>query len=199
MSGKKLSRDEVEKRRAALRRECRDYAPTRGGYQCQHYAGKGGCKREDYFMCVVWAKRHPEQMYHLEQSARPGSRRSQREQTPEQAQAAAEPTAEPVAQPPRAQVFDLARHGIEKHDDDRHLLAHPELLTEEAIEALCALGIEITVQTSTGMEVTLVPELTEKDRCELTFSHARTIVMVLQVFPGATVAQIVKPAQQEVS
>jgi hypothetical protein len=197
MAGRRLSREEVQKRRAALRAECRDYAPTRGGYQCQHYAGDGACKRPDYFMCVVWAKRNPEAMYHVEQRKTEPKSRQEPESPPDKPQKPEEKYPDkPTA---TAQVYDLSRHGVSKRDDGHHLLEKPELLTEEAIDALCKLGIEVTVKTSVGMEVTLVPKLTSADRCELTFEHARTLVMVLQVFPGATVQQIVKPKQEEAS
>ena len=143
MAGRKLSREETEKRRASLRAECRDYVPTRGGHQCQHYAGKGACKHDDYFMCVVWAKRHPEQMYHLQQRERPRAPAKQEGPPPQ-------PEAKYPDKKPSAQVHDLSAHGVRKHDDGRHLLEHPELLTEEAIDALCKLGIEVMVKTATG-------------------------------------------------
>ena len=194
MANRKLTREEVEKRRASLRAECRDYAPTRGGYQCQQYAGDGACKRDDYFMCVVWAKRNPEQMYHVPNKADQAS--SPSAEKPELSVPSQQPEAKYPEKSPTAQVYDLSSHGVAKKDDGRHLLEKPELLTEQAIEALAALGIEVTVKTSCGMKVTLVPKLTDSERCELTFAQARTLVMVLQVFPGATVEQITKPKQE---
>jgi hypothetical protein len=82
---------------------------------------------------------------------------------------------------------------VNKRDDGRHLLDKPELLTEAAVESLSKLGIEVTVTTKKGMEITLVPKLTSDERCELTFEHARTLVMLMQAFPGSTIEQIVKP------
>jgi hypothetical protein len=195
MAGRRLSREEVQKRRESLRSECRDYVPTRGGHQCQHYAGEGACKRPDYFMCVVWAKRNPEAMYHVERPAK----KSPSEKPSEPRRDAVQPEEKYPSKPATAQVYDLSAHGVARRDGGQHLLEHPELLTEAAVAALCKLGIEVTVKTSAGTEVTLVPELTEAERCELTFEHARTIVMVLQVFPGATIEHIVKPKKQEAS
>ena len=197
MASRKLSREEVEERRKSLRAECKDYSPTRGGHQCLQYAGEGACKRDDYFMCVVWAKRHPEEMYHVLQREKPKVKQEQDRPKRGRRQAKRDPAPETKQQasPPKAQVHDLASHGIQKQEDGRHLLEKPELLTESAIASLCALGIEVTVKTSSGVEVTLVPKLTSGARCELTFEHARTLVMVLQVFPGATVEQITKPKE----
>lgn len=202
MTNRKLSREEIEQRRVGLRQECRDYAPTRGGYQCQHYAGKGACKRDNYFMCVVWAKRHPDEMYTVTDREKPPApkeepkrRGSMKDQSAHQPQP--EPQPRPPARKPAAQVYDLSRYGVKKNVDGRHLLEKPELLTEKAVESLSALGIEVTVKTSAGVEVTLVPKITGKQRCELTFEHARTLVMVLQVFPDATVEQIIKPDNEE--
>jgi hypothetical protein len=155
-------------------------------------------------MCVVWAKRNPEAMYHVEQRKKPEPQKSEpaagrRESTAHGKNAVTPPEQKYPDKPAPAQVYDLSSYGVDKRDDSRHLLDKPELLTEEAIGALCKLGIEVTVKTDAGMEVTLVPKLTGADRCELTFEHARTLVMVLQVFPGATVQQIVKPNQEEAS
>lgn len=195
MPEKKLSREQVQKRRENLRSECRDYAPTRGGYQCQHYAGKGACARDDYFMCVVWAKRHPEQMYHLD--LRDG------EASTETSTAT---TAAHDQQPPpnemrgkRRQVHDLEGGGAIKSEQGRHLLVKPELLTERAVEALSSLGLEVVVQTTSGGEVVIVPENTGQSRCEITFAHARTLVMILQVFPGASVKKIRSAGNKETS
>lgn len=201
MAGHKLSREEVEKRRVSLRAECQDYAPTRGGHQCQQYAGRGACKRDDYFMCVVWAKRHPEEMYHLQQEQQESRKRepAQRAKEPAPPQQERQPEEKYPAKPAAARVYDLSNYGVAKKDDGRHLLDKPELLTGQAVEALSALGIEVTVKTSAGMEVTLVPALTDADRCELTFESARTLVMVLQVFPGATIEQITLPTKEKVS
>lgn len=199
MADRKLSREEVEKRRGSLREECKDYAPVRGGYQCQQYAGGGACERTDYFMCVVWAKRHPEEMYRVLQSERPqASTKRSEEEPPMRSRRKRRPEPEPEPERPTkpgAQVHDISSYGVKKQEDGRHLLDQPELLTESAIASLCALGIEVTVKTATGVEVTLVPKLTSSTRCELTFEHARTLVMVLQVFPGATVEQITKPKE----
>jgi hypothetical protein len=145
-------------------------------------------------MCVVWARRHPEEMYQAQQKPKP--RRSQQQQR-KRDQPKAQPAQLPEPDKPRAKVYDLPNCGVTEQGDGRHLLERPELLTEGAVDALCKLGIEVTVKTSAGMEVTLVPKLTSADRCELTFEHARTLVMILQVFPGATVQQITKPDHKE--
>jgi hypothetical protein len=93
-----------------------------------------------------------------------------------------------------AHVYDLSR--TVKSDGKRHLLDKPELLTEEAVEALIARNIEVTVKTDVGAEVVLVPKYTEQERCELSYRDARTLVMVLQVFPSATLEQITKPTEE---
>lgn len=210
MPSKKLDRAALEKKRQQLRGECEDYVPTRGGYRCQHYAQGGSCKRDDYFMCVIWAKRNPD--------------KAPREPDPlrrhTQVKGAAEPkgasSAQPRADRGQAQrkqkdadrqrgdavsgrVFRLANVGVKTDPRGRHLVQSPELLTETAVEQLVKLGIEVQVQTSMGTTVTLVPERTTQDRCELTFRQARTLVMLLQIFPGATLAQISQIDQEQAS
>lgn len=87
-------------------------------------------------------------------------------------------------------VYDLRGFGVEEEDGERHLLKNPELLTEEAVEALAKRDIEVTVKTGRGVEVALVPKYTEQRRSELSYRDARTLTMIMQVFPGATIDEI---------
>ena len=204
MSTKKLTREEVQQKRDGLRSECEAYVPTRGGYKCQHYAGKGACSRPDFFMCVVWVRKHPEEAYHLEDQKKPPPEPEKKAEptlrrrgsTKDEYRAQPEESRKPVHKP-STNIYDLTSYGVQKQEEDRHLLAQPELLTEQAVESLSQLGIEVTVKAANGTEVTLVPQLTGKERCELTFEHARALVMMLQVFPGATVEQIEKPDEEK--
>lgn len=94
-------------------------------------------------------------------------------------------------------VYDLRGFGIEEENGERHLLAKPELLTEQAVEELCSRDIEVTVKTSRGVEVALVPDYTEQRRSELSYRDARTLVMIMQVFPGASLDEINRLKDEE--
>jgi hypothetical protein len=161
-------------------------------------------------MCVIWVKRHPEEaegLIHPQDAATPPLLASprpepdvptERVRTPRKRRAA--PSApDPTPAPKNENVYSLSRAGVAELEQNRHLLEHPELLTEEAVDALAQRGIEVTVKTASGVDVVLVPKYTKQDRCELSYRDARTLVMTLQVFPGATLAEITKPNQEEAS
>jgi hypothetical protein len=100
--------------------------------------------------------------------------------------------------PPRAgertgKVYDLNSIGRKVAGEKRIMLERPELLTEQAIEQLSKQGYEVTVTSSNGTTITIVPSYTDADRAELTYRDARTLVMVLQVFPNATIESLRKP------
>lgn len=214
MPEQKLSADDLKARRDALKKECKDYVPRRGGYGCQHYAKKGACARPDYFMCVVWLKQNPDEAeaMHANRAAeqkkslpvappapappprRASGPRSMKDTVDDRR---IEPMRPPRNQAQNADVYDLSSYGVKKQDGQRPMLERPELLTEAAIEKLAATGLEVTVNTASGTEVTLVPRLTDQDRCELTYELARTLVMVLQVFPGATLTALTNPKKEE--
>lgn len=78
-------------------------------------------------------------------------------------------------------------------EQKQHILENPELLTEAAVDALSKTGYETTVDTKSGIQVTLVPTYTTEDRAELSYQDARTLVMVMQVFPGASITGLKKP------
>lgn len=211
-----LTRKEVTERRKQF--VCDDYKPLPRDFRCQHYVKGGACSRSDYFMCIEWVKRNPEQAMAAQRQA---------ERQAERARDTVRPTAAPVAEPPatkserpvrqkhlrtlasdtepgtkrralpgesKGTVYDLST--VLKEGADRPLLEHPELLTEAAVEALEERGIEVTAKTANGNEITLVPAHTDNKRAELTWAHARTIVMILQVFPGATITSILKPTKK---
>lgn len=118
------------------------------------------------------------------------------------ASAASSPTQEPSRRKGRTKskkTYDLTGFGVHEEDGERHILKNPELLTEAAIEALKARNIEVTVTTSRDVEVVLVPEYTDQDRSELSYRDARTLVMVMQVFPGATIDEINRLANERKS
>lgn len=215
---KKLTRDEIEAKRAQF--SCDDYKPLPNDYKCQHYIKGGSCERDDYFMCVEWIKANPDKARAAERDARAAARppapviplsaqterQAPREKHLRMIQGDDTDSSLGTSKLPRARpgeakgdVYDL-KTLLRKPEDgsDKPLLAHPELLTEEAIGALEKQGIEVTVKTANGTEVTLVPAFTKSKRAELTWAHARSIVMVLQVFPGATIESISKPPKEDV-
>ena len=67
----KLSREEIKKRRAQF--SCEDYKPLPSDYKCQHYVKGGACSRPDYFMCVEWVKRNPQQAAAMQMQPRGSS------------------------------------------------------------------------------------------------------------------------------
>lgn len=205
---------EIQKRRDAV--ACIDYKPLENSAKCDFYISNGSCRRPERFMCEEWERRNPK----LVEAARATVLKEQAEQKAEQTAAQGEraadaaarapsgkhlrvlkedadaeaaeqaPAPKPAPKPKRAPVYKVAQN-----DADRHILENPELLTEQAVEELAKTGFEITVKLLGGKEVTLVPKYTEADRAELSYGDARTLVMVLQVFPGASLESIRKPKE----
>lgn len=96
------------------------------------------------------------------------------------------------------QLYDLTGVIRERGKAERPLVDKPELLTVEAVDALAELGIEVDFQVR-GKVMTLVPAYTGQDRPELSYRDARTLVLVMQVFPGATVDSLRMPETENVS
>ena len=203
-----VTKEEVQRRRDAF--ECQDYVPIRDHYRCKQYVDGGSCTRDDYFMCVEWMNRNPHHRIEPavvaalpagveESSGRPprGTGRSTKGTHGEHAtlpMADGEPTRRRALAGERSGVvYDLSSLGKKVEGDERIMLERPELLTEHAIEQLSNQGYEVTVATRSGTEVTLVPSYTQADRAELSYCDARTLVMVLQVFPDATIDSLRKP------
>lgn len=182
--------DDIVRKRTQV--ECEDYIPIRKHYRCQHYLDSGACGRDDYIMCVEWLKKNPDQkMPERKPAAKP--ERSLKV-LPENA------TAPPAARPGErtGAVYDLTSLGTrDPGNEKRLLLERPELLTEQAVDQLSSTGIEVEVSLGDGKTLMLVPELTKTGRLEMTYQHARTVVMVLSVFPGATIESLRVPVEHE--
>jgi len=97
-----------------------------------------------------------------------------------------------------SKVYDISKFLDEREGEVAPLIARPDLLTVEAIDELSARGMEVAFQAGEA-EVTLVPDYTGVDRAELTYRDARTLVMVMQVFPGATLQSLKMPEKDEAS
>ncbi len=187
-----LTKQELAQRRAKVK--CEDYVPVRRHYRCLHYAEGGGCKRDDRFMCEEWERKNPGK-----QMTQSGAR-SMKEVAGDRVSLPLANTGDTGPRDSRAKkgaVYDLSSLGKKVDGEKRIMLERPELLTEHAIEQLSRQGYEVTVKTGNGTEVTLVSSYTDSDRAELTYRDARTLVMVLQVFPDATIDSIRKPDPQE--
>jgi len=187
---------------------CSDYHPIQGGSRCSKYAGNGACGRDDRFMCEEWARRNPHLAPALNDVLDVQTSPKNVAQTGINGQSH-EPQLETSSVPDSATVQDSGTDssppdaGSGKSYDIAHLvdvekkrvlLSKPELLTEEAVADLSALGYETTVKTVHDQEITLVPGYTKKDRAEVSYKDARTLVMILQVFPGATIESLQKPS-----
>ena len=66
----------------------------------------------------------------------------------------------------------------------------PAMLTDDALASLEASGIECCVTTADLGTLWLVPKHTSEDRPELTYRHARTILITMSILPGATLTAI---------
>lgn len=66
----------------------------------------------------------------------------------------------------------------------------PALLTDDALASLEASGIECCVSSADLGELWLVPAHTQHDRPELTYRHARTILITMSIMPGATLTAL---------
>lgn len=188
------TKEEVQRRRLLV--QCEDYTPVHEHWRCSSYENGGSCSRDDYFMCVEWVRSNPG--YDLAPlrpvpSPKPERKESTKElvdPTDDQTQPA------PLAGERTGAVYDLSSLGKKVDGEKRIMLERPELLTEQVIEQLSEHGYEVTVTTGDGTEVTIVPSYTDTDRAELTYRDARTLVMVLQVFPGATIKSLRKPYKE---
>lgn len=152
-------------------------------------------------MCEEWERRNPSQLPVAKSDPvtpprTPGPRATSMKDTVADSAASEPPTPWKNSSARSAPVYDLSTIGRVQSDERRVLLERPELLTERAIDELSKAGFEITVTTTSGVEVTLVPDYTSQDRAELSFRNARTLVMVLQVFPGASIEALRKPNRE---
>lgn len=196
---KELTLDDIKHRRAMVK--CVDYIPMRKHYRCQHYVDGGACGREDRFMCEEWEKRNPGKAPPPPAAPAVSANTVARSMK----DALLPMDTGPVALPDRGRssrahgdVYDLTSL-VKKTEQGRVLLERPELLTEHAVELLSRQGYEVAVTTEDGAEVTLVPAFTGADRAELTYALARTLVMILTVFKGATIKSLRKPDKEEAS
>lgn len=76
------------------------------------------------------------------------------------------------------------------------LVEHPELLTMESVDQLASLGLEACLETRAG-EVWLVPSYTDRDRQEISYQDARTLVIVMQAFPGSALTHFARSGDFE--
>jgi hypothetical protein len=196
------TKDEVLRRRLLVK--CEDYTPAHGHWRCLSYVKGGSCSRDDYFMCVEWVKNNPGyELAPLRPVPTPKPERKESTERRSTRDRPVEPSEDESYQPPPLRagersgtVYDLGSLGKKVAGEKRIMLERPELLTEHAIEQLSKQGYEVTVTSSNGTTITIVPSYTDADRAELTYRDARTLVMVLQVFPDATIESLRKPDKE---
>jgi hypothetical protein len=190
---------ELAMRRSLLLKQCDDYKYVDEGYQCQHYGGEGVCKRDDYFMCVVWLRKNPE----LAQRARDAEDEKRRAQPrsnvvllkPAPAESSPSTTA-PVSTALSVAAQKATYDTSPTQGASRTVLEHPELLTPEAVDELKSRFSEVKMTTASGMDVHLVSAYTDQDRCELTFRGARTLLMIMQIFPDSALISLSKTLRE---
>lgn len=103
---------------------------------------------------------------------------------------ASQSPSEPLATPsPAQECYEQPRV---RQAAPQPLVEHPELLTMESVDQLASLGLEACLETRGG-EVWLVPSYTDQDRHELSYQDARTLVIVMQAFPGSSLTHIARP------
>ena len=192
--------DDLERQRAEY--TCRDYHPLPESARCQHYAGRGACKRDDYFMCSEWLKANPG----AAAAAEPEGASEPAPPKPEPKQATRLVVAKELRrhrpEPVKARGGDRNRYVLDRRplldigsSEPRPLIEHPELLTEQAVAELAATGYELPFETASGVFVTLVSEYVRPDeRAELRYRDARTLALIVQALdPGATLRALRMP------
>lgn len=195
-----MEQAEIKSKRAEF--ECVDYTPLPGHYKCQHYAGKGACALDNYMMCVEWLKKNPDHALTTPakpESPEPAPRRERSDR--KHLQVLDEERVDPGLK--ETGVYELRAHGATvkaaSEPESRPLIEQPELLTEQQVDDFAKLGMEIELDTEHSGKVFLVPAYTGKDRTEFTFRDCRTLVTILQVFPGAKLEKIISPKREEAS
>lgn len=144
-------------------------------------------------MCIEWVRKNPGAALSVQQPSPPTEVKKEPSlrvlpDRPGPAKAREEPN-EPSRAPTKAGSKDA--YVLPKASRGPNLLvSHPELISEAAITELEVLGYEVELTMSDGRNVFLVPAYTRTGRTELTFQDARTLLLLLQVFPGTRLVKI---------
>jgi hypothetical protein len=202
---------DLESRREAI--ECIDYLPIEGSVRCQRFVPDGGCELPAYFHCVEWLKVNPDRAIAVASKRSDDAAGSpvvvgrSLQPAPVDRGSEAKPdlcliAARAVIEPPKVgrqggQLFDLRAHGatVAGRPGKPPLIDQPELLTEAQIDQLAGLGMEVELHTEHSGSIFLVPAYTGQERTEFTFHDCRTLVTLLQVFPGAKLDRIERRSQ----
>lgn len=183
-----MTKGNLKQRRAAIK--CKDYKPLPGKATCQHYDNGGACKRDDYFMCIEWVRKNPDAAIPQRSETEPCPKRAPEPEPPVVEQNTVAPA---KATGPEKAVYDMMPASTQMAK--RAIVSTPELLTQQAVASLAATGVEATLKTADGESITLVPAYTDKDRPELSYEHARVLVVVMQVLPGTILESVDRPAK----
>lgn len=167
--------------------------------RCVNYDVGGACKRDDFVMCVEWLKAN-EGLDADAALARSGHLAFGSDDAQGRFALATPPRQGGEAK--RAQGGDggLRRPGIRPLPPsvpEGPAEGPFEGLTDERLAALEASGYEFRLESPDMGEVWLVPSYTPEDdesgRVELSFTDARTLVLLTRALPGARVTQINRP------
>ena len=219
--------DTLEDKRAQV--ECSDYSPLPESARCKHYHKNGSCDLPSYMMCVEWLKRNPNQQLTAPPETpiqeHPIGGKKEASGASEKPRAKPLRTVEPTVahygtnsgsptqsrhllgggKSPKVAQRDIpySLSSLPPIDESAALvpalIGNAELLTEEQVDALANLGLEVRLDTGEGGMVTLVPQYTGAERVELSYRDCRTLVTCLQVFPGAKLQAIVAKKEKKAS
>ena len=174
---------------------CPKYEAAQGGKRCKHYGARGTCALPDELMCVEWLRVNEPEAYKRQAQSLSLVR------TNDPLVAPSDPLAAPVeADRPTATT---GANGAQRPAESEHggLMAtpsplDPELINDEALEALEASGLECRIASADLDDVWLVPEFTDQDRHELPYRFARTLLVTMSIFPGASLREIKRKNQE---
>lgn len=174
--------------------ECKDYKKLPGSKRCQHFVEGGACRKPDYFMCVEWVKANPGKSLTAPETPSPKDDRRAEPRQAESSRRMSEPKPKYLAKADNA-VYERSRDGSYQLwcGPKRTIFDRPELITVEAVDELARAGVEAEIKTAGGRTITLVPKYTSQERDEMTFRDARTLLVVMQIFPGSTLESFKKP------
>ena len=168
---------------------CPHYEALPDDKRCRNYVKGGSCARSDELVCVEWlkhnkkAKTAPNKRPLLDLFGNPLPEPKKPKRTiPQQPL----PTATPESQP-------------EDPEEELPTIEVSQLpgLTEEDIASFKALGVEVCLDSETFGKVWLVPNLTGRDRKEVTPEHVATISRAAAAFPGSTVVSFENSQQDK--
>ncbi len=157
---------------------CPKYQKLPDYKRCQHFVDGGTCALPDELLCIEWVKHNPERAKGYQHEALPGV--EDVPQPKDQKQKPAPPDPASTSTPVHAQPQTVSLS---------------QLVSDDDIESLASLGLELCVEGWGDHDFWLVPKRTSADRVELTYRDAAALANTLVAFPGSRVTQIRKASQ----